>query len=268
LTHKHCFFIGFLFITIFFSAACSNEQAGNKTIVETPIAAEDSTNLVITERINGPANIRDTINGIVAFSLNDSTPVTCTELKNGWFEIGVMSELADTEFNVDTLRAGTAIVVDGKVAGKILVDMPVSTARTNTETWAELTGFTHKDNIYSWSVIEHALTDYLAKQPDRSLESLKPFIKNFSLEADTLSHYTSYFNYENWIDDPSALFRLSLLFDEDRLVGVLHSRPLTFPRSTDYKLERGFAVRFFDDADAQKRESYISDFNEMINTVD
>jgi hypothetical protein len=265
---KQYLIVIFLFAALS-SGGCSNAkpdeevESGNSSNT-----VSDSVYQIITERINGPANIRMHVNGPVAFSLNDSTAVTCTELENGWFHIGVVIELMDSEYGLDTLKAGKDIIIDGRIRGKILADIPVTTQRTNSGTWAELTGFTHKDNIYPWSVIEHALSEYLAIHPDRSLDSLMPFIKSFGLEADTLYHYNSYFNYENWIDDPSALYRLNLLFDSEKLVGIIHSRPLDFPGSTDYKLERGFRARFYNDADKQKRESFFSYFNQMINSVD
>ena len=163
------------------SGGCSNAKPDDKVESgKSALPVSDSVNQVMTERINGPANIRMRVNGAVAFSLNDSVPVACTELENDWFGVGVEIELPDSEYGLDTLKAGKDIVIDGKAVGKILSDIPVTTQRTNEKTWAELTGYTHKDNIYPWSVIEHALTEYLAIHPDRSLDSLKPFITGIS----------------------------------------------------------------------------------------
>lgn len=224
---------------------------------------------IIGERISGPANIRDTINGKILFTLNDSTLVTCTRQKDGWYEVGLQMEIPNSEYGEDTLRKGRKIVVGGKVVGEVLSDMYVSTSTTGKESWAELTGYTYKDNIYPRTIIEKVLVDYTAAARDRSLETFQPFIRSFALEEDRrLDSFVTFFNYENWIDDPSPLMRIQLVFRDNKLIGVVHSRPLKLPGTKHYTLDRGFRVAFFRDTPRSSRESFIKLLNRFLNSVD
>lgn len=50
---------------------------------------------------------------------------------------------------------------------------------------------------------------------------------------------STYMTYENTIDDPSPLDRIRLLFENDRLVAIVHSRELNLPDFKTYEIERG-----------------------------
>lgn len=260
----------FCFIVLSFLLSCGQEHKPDipvhKELTSKTIDIADS---IIGERINGPANIRDKVNGEILFSLNDSTLVTCTEQQNGWYAVGLSMEIPNSDFDNDTLRKGRKIIVDGKVAGEVLKDMYVSTSTDNRKSWADLTGFTHKDNIYPYSIIENALISYMSKVSDRSIEAFQPFIRSFQMEKDEgLKPFITFFNYENWIDDSSPLLRVQLIFQENRLVGIVHSRHLELPSTVDYRLERGFRMAFFNDTPKGTKERFIKQFNQFINSVD
>ncbi|MDH7460767.1 hypothetical protein QEG73_05735 [Chitinophagaceae bacterium 26-R-25] len=221
------------------------------------------------ERINGPANIRDTVDGEVIFSLYDKTLVSCTEENNGWHVISIIMDLAKDEFGIDTIRQGRKIVVNGKEVGVVLKDVAVSTMGTSTKTLGELLGYTRKNNIYSYSIIENALVNFLSKDTSRTITSMQSFIKDFKLEGDTSNKpFATFMNYETGIEDPSPLQRIELIFHNNNFIGAVHSRPISVPNTTDYKLERGFHVVFFNNVDKELRERFINYFNSYINTVD
>jgi len=269
----------FSIITCALLAGCGPSVTVNNTsdTTQAPVTTEKKKKVVlpagpiIGERINGPANIRSAPNGEVLFSLDDYTLVTCTEAANGWYQVGLTADLPNDAqaFSSDTLHKGREIIVDGKVAGKVLKDMAVSTGTNTKRTWAELTGYTYKDNLYPQTIIENVLPAYLDSVKEHTLKSMQPFISNFRLEKnDLLPSFVTYLNYENWIEDPSPLMRLQLVFFKDKLVGVVHSRPLVLHQAADTRLERGFNVAFFDDTPKDIRKKFTDDFNDFIVGVD
>lgn len=224
---------------------------------------------IIGERVRGRVEVRDKPGGNVLFTLADSTLVTCAEDKDGWCAVGLYMSIPAGEYGTDTLRKGRKIVVDGKEVGEVVKDMYVTTSSTGRESWAGLSGYTQHGNIYPFSVIEHALQGYVDTVSGRTLQAFLPFINSFKMERDEeLKPYVSYFTYENWIDDPSPLPRVQLVFLEDTLVGVVHSRPLTLRHTTDHQLQRGFRVQFFSDVRQVAKDNFIKKFNDFITSVD
>ena len=260
-------------IFLLFFCACigctENPKKADERVKKVPKAESSEKEPVIGERIKGPADITDKINGEVIFSLHDNTQVTCTDLSGDWYQVGLSMKLKNDTLAGDTLRKGTKIIVDGKITGEVFRDMYVSTYTTNEGVWAELSGFTHKDNIYPYSIIENALTSYLTKVNDRSLSAFLPFIKDFEMETNEVNKpFTSFMTYENWIDDPSPLMRIQLIFYQNRLIGVLHSRKLNLPGTKDYPLRRDFKVAFYEDVKPELRSHFIKQFNSFIIHVD
>jgi hypothetical protein len=261
-----------MLLTAFVSCAQSPKQSASAALV-----AQDSTNnnavteskeLIQGERINGPANIRGSVNGEAIFLLYDQTLVECTEQQNNWYRVGLFMEIPNNEYNTDTLRKGRKVVVDGKVVGEIRRDVYVNKLTNDRNTWAELIGYTYRDNIYSYSIVEESLKAHLKKFPDRTLRSWQPFIESFQMVKDEYGHFVTYFKYENWIVDPSPLLRVQLVFEKDKLIGVVHSRQINLPNTTGYKLDRGFEVEFYSDTDQQTTADFIKTFNDFIKTVD
>jgi len=225
---------------------------------------------IIGERINGPANIRNIANGDVVFSLNDNTLVTCTEQQHGWYQVGLTMDLPDDAFGEGDLKKGQQIKVNGKVVGEILKDMHVSTSRDNKRTWGELIGFTHANNIYPNTIIENAFLHWMDSTKDRTQDALKPFIKRFKLEEDhkEFAPYVINYNYENWINDPSAGYRLMLVFHNKRLIGVFNTRPITLPAASHYALERGFSVEFYNDVAKEVRDDFMHQMSQFLLSAD
>lgn len=254
------------------STNTNNNPPDTTNTIPVPVTKEKPsafTGPMIGERINGPANIRSSANGEVIFSLNDLTLVNSTAGKNGWYNIGLLTELPNDAYGTDTLHKGHKIIVDGKVVGEILKDIPVSTSTNTKKTWAELIGYTYKDNLYPGSIIENVLEDYLSKITDRSLKTMQPFISNFELDKDDrMPPFITYFNYENWIDDPSPLMRIQLVFEKDQLIGIVHSRNIHVPNTTNATLERDLQVAFYNDTPQETQQKFIKAFNKFMQGVD
>ncbi|HEY1112426.1 MAG TPA: hypothetical protein VGE66_02660, partial [Chitinophagaceae bacterium] len=223
----------------------------------------------IGERIKGPAQVRDTVNGAVLFTLYDSTLVSSGAPQGGWAAIGLHMPIPLEDYGTDTLRRGRKIMLEGKVVGEVLRDMYTSTSSSGQGGWAELTGYIPQDQIYPSTIIENVLIRYADRVPDRSLQAYQPFINSFQLEEhDAFAPFVTYFNHENWVDDPSPLLRIQLVFENNKLIGVVHSRPLSLPGTTDHKLERGLTASFFNDTPKETRDNFIRLFNAFITSAD
>lgn len=234
---------------------------------DTKPTGDNASEPIVGERINGPANIRDTINGKILFTLNDNVFVTCRPLENNWYIVGTMMDIDTSEFGMDILRKGRKILVDNTEFGKIMSDMEVSTSLGKDQAWATIIGYTHKDNIKSETIIENMLIKHIAKHQDRTLASYQSFIDKFTLEKDDqFNGYTLFYNYENWIDDPSPMWRIGLVFQDNLLIAILHSRPLTINQTTNYQLDRGFDCLVFNDT--KNKKELLKMFNHFVNSVD
>lgn len=248
-------------------AGCGQKVRRDTSIGQSvPLTIPDS---ILGERVRGQTDVRGAPGGAVLFTLNDSTLVTCGKAEGGWYPVGLQLALPASAHGTDTLRKGQALVVGGKTVGEVARDMYVHLSSTGKESWAELTGYVPRDRIYPFSIIEEALAGYMDTVKGRTVEALQPFITSFALEQfSELKPYDTYFAYESWIEDPSPLPRVQLVFLENRLVGVVHSRPLEISHAADHQLERGFRVLFLEETPKEVKEDFTKQFNHFITSVD
>src|SRR5689334_21405247 len=108
----------FLFILIALSLGSCNSTDSNKPATSSDISGDQGP--IISERIDGSANVRDGINGILLFSLNDNVAVTANAPKNGWLQIGIQAELNQQLFDGLFISKGSKIIADGKEIGKAI----------------------------------------------------------------------------------------------------------------------------------------------------
>lgn len=249
-------------ISLFISSCGQHRESENKL----------TKNLIIGERIKGFTPVRDTINGKIVFALFDSTLVDCTPLRNGHYQIGLMVEITNEEYekNITTFEKGREIKVNGKIIGEVLESVEISTSSTGEKSWAALVGYIDEKYIYAETIIENVFTKYVEDlSDDRTIEELQSFIASFRLDKDDrFSPFITYANYENWIDDPSPMYRLQLIFKENHLIGFVHSRPISISNTTDHKLARGFQVAFYDDVDKIVVDQFIKKFNDFVSVAD
>lgn len=251
-------------------AGCGQKVRGDNSAdrVKRPVPGSIPAS-ILGERVRGPVEVLEKPGGALLFTLADSTLVTCAAPEGGWCAVGLYMDLPPGQYGTDTLRRGRKIMVKGIAAGAIVNDLPVTPSTAGPERWAELTGYVPADRIYPFSVIETTLKRYMDTVRGRTVEALQPFIRSFGMEEDeALTPYLTYFTYESWINDPSPLPRVQLVFLNNKLIGVVHSRPLRLHRTAGHVLERGFRVLFFDDVPKDVKEDFIRRFNGFITSVD
>lgn len=260
----HCILFFVVAVSVF--AGCSTPESPKSIAEEVPTPTVEP---IVAERIDGPANIRDTINGKVLFTLYDGALVSnCSTLENDWYRVGVFADIDTSEIRMDSMVTGRKIIVDGKEVGEVVAAHEISTSYGGVRAWAELIGYTHKNNIAPSTIIEPALEKEMRDlQGERTLEAWVPFIQRFALERDKdFLGYDIYFNYENSLDDPSPGFRIGLVFDSEKLVALIHSRSLVLPGTHDNDLNGAFDLLTC--TDFSKANTFIADVREWMQTVD
>lgn len=224
---------------------------------------------VIGERIDGPANIRSKPNGKVLFSLNDWTLVEATEFDKDWCRVLVGAEIPESEFGLDSMVKGRKLKVNGVVVGEVIETHEVSSA-SGYKTWAYMYGYTHRNNIYSNTIIENVLLNKI-ESPEFDLTSWKEFINKFELDTINYKEFdglTGYYNYENSIEDPSPGYRVVLLFENNSLIGVIHSRKLNISSFKTTALEHSYYLSFLDTYPKEKIQRFKDYITIFINSVD
>ena len=259
-----------LIITIILIFASCNSKKNDKT-TGLPIDKSFTDSIIISERIDGPANIRDVANGKLLFTLNDNVVVSANEPQDKWLKIGIFADLTQKQMDNLSISKGSKIFVDGKEVGQATDDLQlVSAFKSNNGLKGELVGYSSISNIKPNTIPENAFTAIINDSSlALTINDFKHFLKDFQFNDydGLLPNFKGYEIDENWIDDPSPLLRLWLLFKGGRLYGVFHSRPLKLNVKKTIKVERGFYYSFFEDNE-ETNKALINSFNSFIVQVD
>lgn len=261
-----------LLISIF---SCNSKSAKENTIDkiknETTIISElKETELIIGERIDGPANIRNKPNGNILFELNDNALVQVTSKpENDWYKVLINADINYNEFPMDSILKGRPIIVNNDTIGKIIQSHSVNSDQSIDFACAVLYGYTHKNNIKPETIIETVFQKNLAEN-GRDYSEWKEFIESFQLDNNLVDYesFESYYNYESIIEDPSPGFRIVLLFKEGRLIGVIHSREFQIASTNTHNLNRNYYVTFFNDYPEKEQLKFVKYINELIQWAD
>ncbi len=128
------------------------------------------------------------------------------------------------------ITKGSKLYVDGKEIGHTIKDVPLQGAfETERKLKGELVGYTSISNIRANTFPENAFMEIINSNGNSlATNQFQKFFKNFEFRSfdSLMPHFKAYEIDENWIDDPSPLLRLWILFKDDKFYGVFHSRPL------------------------------------------
>jgi len=195
--------------------------------------------LEVGERINGPANIRDTVNGKILFSLNDGVIVETSPAINRWVKIGVHLKLTGKQIEDFKIEKNISLInEDGKTIGKTISPVEISMIE---EELGYIEAYTHQDNINMAFNPELELMKVLA-QGNYQKKAFDYYMKKIGFieyQEDYILKYKQYFIYESTTVDLSPLDRITLLFNQNNFVGVFHTRNITSKGFKTYTLVRG-----------------------------
>lgn len=252
--------------------SCNSNETENKKLVSDKTKGFE---LIIGERIDGPANVRDTPNGEVLFELDDNALVDVGELEDGWYEIVIFAELEQHEhddFKEFLIKNNRPIIQRGETIGRMKKDFSLRTVKGNggSTVFAELHGFTNKVNIKPNTIIESAFEKGVT-QNNRDLMSWKNFIKKFDLDNRDLGlgqdQIITFENAEGTVEGgPSPGPRLILFFENELLIGFFHSRDIQIKDTFTYKLVRYGSATFFEDYPEKKRIEFTEYLNQWVNS--
>jgi hypothetical protein len=71
--------------------SCTTDNKSSSTKPDDNLVNENPK--FVGERIDGPANIRDSINGNLIFELFENVQVEVTDFKNKWCQVGVLTPI-------------------------------------------------------------------------------------------------------------------------------------------------------------------------------
>ena len=241
----------------------SKDTAQNSQVVAPP----DS--LRVGELIDGPANVRDTVNGRILFSLFDEVPVESTDTTNMWVQVGLVIDVTPSQYKVLHLEKGDTIFLNKRQVGIALDNVRLQAGmQTKRGLKGELVGYTSFKNIKKNTIPEYGFERIVIEDPAPTVDRFTRYFKEMGFESSNSEHFVGFQLDENWIDDPSPMLRLWVLFNHDKLFGVVHSRKLNLNNSTTHRIDRGFTLTIIGDQEPKLVSDFIKEFNSYINQVD
>jgi hypothetical protein len=229
---------------------------------------QSQTRLEVGEKISGPANIRDTVNGKILFSLNDGVIIETSPAINKWVKIGVYVKLTSKQVEDFKLEKNILLInEDGKTIGKTINSVEISMIEKEL---GYLEAYTHQDNINMAFNPEVQLMKILAMR-NYQKKALEPFMKKFGFteyKEDNKLKFSQYFIYESTVVDFSPLDRITLLFDNQNVVGYFHTRNMVVKGFKTYELIRGHKLSILETMANQDIKSLIQKRNAYYNSVD
>ena len=261
--------LGYTFFLLLFACHSPPPVTKEKTKEEEIKTLLPDEELIISERIDGPANVRAEPNGEILFILNDNVIVDIAPEIEDWHEVFCYVEIPLEDYGMDSILVNRPLIDQKDTFGLVVKTHKVGTGTDGVNAYAALWGYIHKNNIKPYSIIENNLVEQL-EDNDRSFEDWQAFIASFALE-ETFINYESlqtYGNYENTVEDPSPGFRMVLLFEGENLVGLLHSREIPLKQMNTTPLEEEYFVSFFEDYPIELQRGFINHMNHFVNSVD
>lgn len=267
----------FLILAILILQSCSGEYSSDNTknnhttesIEKEEREVKTERDPIIGERIDGPANVRDTVNGKKLFELYDNVLVETTQSEDDWIQIGMFVKLSKQEERDFIILPNTKLKsVEGNVIGKTsdTVDVWMSDGNSGL-----ITAYTHIGNIKYKTVPELILAKRIEKN-EITKNELNQFIEDFNFEyadSDENSDFKEYFIYESIVVDPSPRDRITLVFnDQEELIAVAHSRPLNTSGYKTFELVRGHSLTVTSDISEEEIKKMIDKRINFYNSVD
>jgi len=264
-------------LTILFLVSCSSNVDKNtdkyqaissdKKTEKKKIISE--TEFIIGERIDGPANVRNSINGKILFTLNDNVLVETTPTKGKWLQIGLFVKLTNKENKDFRILPNTDLISgDGRIIGKTVDTVDVWMGN---EESGLIGAYTHIDNIKKQTIPEIILAKKI-EENNISKKGLSKFIKDFEFqdyEQDEQPNLKQLFIYESIVEDPSPRDRITLLFDNsEKMIGIVHSRPIITTKYKTYDLVRGHSLTITTDLTEEEITKMINKRIYFYNSID
>lgn len=225
--------------------------------------------LIVSERIDGPANVRDMVRGKPLFVLNDNTPVSTGDTVGGWYRIGIKVDLADAQLAAGKIAKGATLFVSGLAVGTALDDLrpgDVYAEKGKRKGKGVVMGYTSTQNIRAMTLPENMLA-MMIDQPSMEnigITRLKDFIKGYGFSQGRIGSYEVFQLDEGVAYGPASPLRLALVFNKDELFGVVHKRRFSTSQSWDYNLNGGYCLTVITSPSHAYTGEFIKQFNAWV----
>ena len=218
------------------------------------------------EIIDGPANIRETINGKPRFSLENGVEVECEDDINGWHVIGFTAKVPEDLKDWVLPKGFELYSYDGKYIGKTLALVEFSAMDGDC---AILTGYTYKSNIVESSKIESKVGKLITPNEIMNLSDFEEHIKKYNYQDDNQFDWgMTYIYYETWISDPSPGARIRLIFENNILIGIIHTRDIKIDGYQDYDMKWGWSLLTNLDNNDSRITTIVDGYKFFLSQVD
>ena len=227
--------------------------------------------LILGERIDGPANIRKSINGKILFTLNHKTLVECALYANDWYQIAAYIKMTPEQMDSSFILPNVDLYNDkNELIGRTI---DTSEAYGLSDGIGFIIGLTFKDNIIPESIVENQLMNELKKNEDQiSFKELDELMNNFEFESYDLhgfsEEYKVFFIYETYITDPSPRDRITLIFKNDYLNTIIHSRYISNENWKNINLIRGHQLLVHINMNKDELEKLTQKLNDFYSKID
>ncbi len=126
----------------------------------------------------------------------------------------------------------------------------------------DIYGYTFKENIRSESIIEPAISKLIeSNRENLTILIFKEHMTYFGyvegLKIKDMDKYETYMTYESILDDISPLDRIRLIFEDKKLIAVVHSRNLTISNFETIPIERGRKLTLIKNFSKQDKAIFI-----------
>ncbi|WMI68251.1 hypothetical protein [Mangrovimonas sp. YM274] len=221
---------------------------------------------IYAEIIDGPANIRDSINGKVLFSLENGVEIECSKENNGWHVIGFRAVVPEDLENWILPKDFNLFSCDGKYLGKTLAPVEFSAMDENC---AIISGYTYKSNIVESSKIESMLQTIIESNKTLHFNDFEKHIKKYNYHDDNQFDWgMTYIYYETWIIDLSPGARIRLIFEDNIFVGLIHTRQINAPNYNQYNILWDWKLSTNLNTNNPKIKSIINSYKHFLQSVD
>lgn len=199
--------------------------------------------------IDGPANVRQTPNGKLLFTVADSQYVYANEPEDGWFKIMLLARIKKVDLkNNFILKADSKIYdIDGSIIGVVKNDLEIKGNHIKVKDTSVLEvmfhGFTFKGNIRPESILEREVERIVNNE---QFEEVPTLLTRFNFTAFEIGEYHVYTKYD--ASDPwlSADFRMMIYCDnKNNLIGVANiGRELKLNNKMETTIDRGYRMQY------------------------
>jgi hypothetical protein len=187
---------------------------------------------------------------------------------NQWVKIGVYLKLTQEQIKAFRIEKNATLYDEnGKIMGKTIRPLDISMLEENI---GYVEAYTHQDNLNMTYHPELELMKQL-NSGNYLKKDMEPYMKKFGFTAykeDNILKYNQYFIYESTVVDFSPLDRITLLFNQNQLIGFYHTRNITAKGFKTHALVRGHKFSVMETISNQEINNLIQKRNAYYNAVD